>query len=205
MKKSLKIMLALLGLIIVGIVAVKLLTPWMDRWGATNAEIVRTLPGDELVTSPKSQLNRAVTIAATPEQIFPWILQMGADKGALYSYTWLEGLIFCPQVNADRIHPEWQNLKVGDQVKLCPKQPGPPPYTVAMIIPNQTVVMGHQENGNWVDLWQFVITPQADGTSRLVLRTRTNAVGGFWDIIHPGIFIMERAMLLGIKERAEIQ
>ncbi len=52
-------------------------------------------------------------------------------------------------------------------------------------------------------LWQFALTPQSDGTTRLVLRTRTMAVGGFWDVIHPGIFIMERGMLLGIKQRAE--
>jgi hypothetical protein len=63
--------------------------------------------------------------------------------------------------------------------------------------------MGHKENGKWVDLWQFVILPQADGSSRLILRTRTMAVGGFWDIIHPGVFIMERGLLLGVKERAE--
>ncbi len=64
--------------------------------------------------------------------------------------------------------------------------------------------MGHQENGEWVDLYQFVIVPRTDGTSRLILRTRTMVVGGFWTIIHPGVFIMEREMLNGIKERAEL-
>jgi hypothetical protein len=203
MKKVFKILLALLGLVIAGGIVVVLLTPLMDRWGATNAEIVRALPGDNLVPDPASFVNRAVTINAAPEQIYPWILQLGADKGGMYSYTWLEGLINCPQVNADRIHPEWQGLKIGDMVKMCPKDPAPPPYVVAMIEPNHAVVMGHQENGKWVDLWQFVLTAQSDGTSRLVLRTRTMAVGGLWTIIHPGIFIMERGMLLGIKDRAE--
>ena len=106
-------------------------------------------------------------------------------------------------VNADRIHEEWQNLKVGDEVHMCPQEAGPPPYKVAQIHPNQAIVWGHQENGEWVDLYQFVIIPQTDGSSRLIVRTRTMAVGGFWTIIHPGIFIMERGMLLGIKERAE--
>jgi len=63
--------------------------------------------------------------------------------------------------------------------------------------------MGHQENDQWVDLWQFVLLPQSGGSTRLILRTRTMMVGGMWDIIHPGVFIMERGMLLGIKERAE--
>jgi hypothetical protein len=63
--------------------------------------------------------------------------------------------------------------------------------------------MGHQENDKWVDLWQFVLVPQGDGSTRLILRTRTMMTGGFWDIIHPGVFVMERGMLKGIKARAE--
>ena len=82
-------------------------------------------------------------------------------------------------------------------------EPGPPPYIVAQLHPQQAIVLGHQENGQWVDLWQFILTPQADGSTRLLLRTRTMMVGGFWDIIHPGVFIMERGMLDGIKARAE--
>jgi hypothetical protein len=203
MKKWIKVFLVLVGLAVLAIAAIILLTPSMDRWGAIDAEIQATFPGDELVPAPLSFVNHAVTINATPEEIYPWLVQMGADKGGLYSYTALETMIACPQTNADRIHPEWQNLQVGDLVKLCPKEPGPPPYTVAQILPNQAIVMGHKENGKWVDLWQFVILPQADGSSRLILRTRTMAVGGLWDIIHPGVFIMERGLLLGVKERAE--
>ena len=47
----------------------------------------------------------------------------------MYSYTALEGLIRCPMVNADRIHDEWQNLQVGDPVKLCAGDFAPPPPT----------------------------------------------------------------------------
>ena len=204
MKKTLKFAAVLLALAVIVILATVLLTPWMDRWGATDAEVAATYPGDELVPRPASFVNRAVTIAATPGQIYPWIVQLGAGKGGMYSYTWLEThLLNCPLVNADRIHPEWQDLKAGDLVRMCPKDPAPPPYVVAQIKADRFIVMGHQEKGQWVDLWQFILTPQPDGSTRLVLRTRTMAVGGFWDVIHPGIFIMERGMLLGIKQRAE--
>ena len=54
-----------------------------------------------------------------------------------------------------------------------------------------------------MDLWQLILQPQADGTTRLIQRTRTMMTGGFWDILHPITFMMERAMLLGIKARAE--
>jgi hypothetical protein len=193
----------LAGLVILAIILIIILTPWMDRWGTTSTEIKATYPGDELVPSPASFVNRAITVQANSTQIYPWLVQMGSDKGGLYSYTRLEGLIRCSMVNADRIHEEWQNLKVGDQVKMCNNEPAPPPYIVAQTHPNQAIVLGHQENGKWVDLWQFILIQQANGSTRLILRTRTMMTGGFWDIIHPGVFIMEYGMLHGIKERAE--
>lgn len=196
------------GMVVVGILAAALfgwvVRPWYMRWGATDAEVAATYLGDDLVPQPARIINRAVTIQATPEQIYPWIVQLGAGKGGYYSYTWLETyLLNCPIVNADRIHPEWQNLEVGDPVKMCPGDFGPPPYEVALIGPLYTIVLGHTEDGRWMESWQFVIEPQPDGASRLILRTRSLMVGGFWDIIEPGTFIMERGMLLGIKERAE--
>lgn len=204
MKKGSLALVVLVGVVVAGIATVRLLTPWMDRYGATDAELAAIFPGDELVPNPASFVNRAITIHASPQDIYPWLLQLDAEKGGWYSYDWLEtNLLRCPMTNADRIHPEWQDRQVGDLVRMCPGAAGPPPYTVAQLHPNQAMVLGHQENDEWVDLYQFVITPQADGSSRLILRTRTMMTGGIWDIIHPGVFIMERGMLHGIKARAE--
>jgi len=205
MKKLLKTLGILAGLTVLAVTIIAMITPWMDRWGATDEEIAASFPGDELLLEPASFLNRAVTVNALPEEIYPWIVQLGAGRGGMYSYTSLETyLLNCPLVNADRVHEEWQDLKVGDEMKMCPNEPAPPPYIIAQIVPNEAIVMGHQENGEWVDVWQFIIVPQKDGTSRLITRTRTMATGGFWTIIHPGIFMMERGMLLGIKDRAEM-
>jgi len=203
MKKFFKIICILAGLIILAVLIIALLTPWMDRWGATDEEIAAAFPGDALVPDPASFVNRAITIQAAPEYIYPWIVQLDALKGGWYSYSWLESLVGCSMINADRIHPEWQNLQVGDEVHMCPDEPAPPPYIVAQIHPNQAIVMGHQVEGEWVDLYQFVIVPQTNGTTRLILRTRTQMVGGFWTIFHRITFIMERGMLRGLKERAE--
>jgi hypothetical protein len=205
MKITMKIFAFIAGLIVLAILLFILLAPWMDRWGATGAEITASFPGDEWVPEPASFVNRAVTIHASPEQIYPWLVQLGAGKGGWYSHSWFEtNILRCPLVNADRVHPEWQDLQVGDEVRMCPGEFGPPPYLVAQIIPNQAIVLGHQESGQWVDLWQLVLLPQADGSTRLVQRTRTMMAGGLWSVIHPGVFIMERGMLLGIKERAEV-
>lgn len=205
MKKFLKIGGTLVGLAILVVLMIVALMPWMDRWGATDVEIDASFTGDELVPSPALLYNRAVTVNAAPEEIYPWIVQLGAERGGMYSYDWFEtNILQCELINADRIHEEWQGLKVGDKVKMCPKEGwGPPPYEVAIMEPNHTIVMGHQENGVWNDVWQFILIPQADGTTRLILRGRDLKSGGIWDVIRPGVFIMERGMLLGIKERAE--
>jgi len=126
MKKFLSFLAILVGVIALGVLATILFTPWMDRWGATDAELAATYPGDELLPNPASFVNRAITINASPEAIYPWLVQLDANKGGWYSYDWLEtNLLRCPMVNADRIHPEWQNLQVGDKVHMCPGDAGP--------------------------------------------------------------------------------
>jgi hypothetical protein len=204
MKKFLKLIgiLAALGILVV--LAIIALMPWMDRYGATDHEIAAAYSGDELLLTPRLTYTRAVSIHAAPEDVYPWIVQLGAEKGGMYSYSWFEtNVLQCELINADRIHEEWQNLKVGDQMKMCPGTSGPPPYEIAIIEPNHTIVMGHQENGNWVEIWQFNLVPQNDGTTRLVIRSRSAAQGWLWDVIRPGEFVMMRGMMLGIKERAE--
>jgi hypothetical protein len=204
MKKFLKMVGVFAGLAVLAVIVIVALTPWMDRWGATSAEINAAFPGDELVSSPRYVYNRVVTINATPEEIYPWLVQMGAERGGMYTYSWFEtNILRCELINADRIHEEWQDLKVGDKVKMCPGDWGPPAYEVALLVPDHAVVLGHQENGQWSDIWQFILVPQADGTTRFVARGRDTKTGTIWDVIRPGQFIMERGMLLGIKERAE--
>jgi hypothetical protein len=204
MKRFLKFIAILAGLAVLAVVLMVALTPWMDRWGATEAEITASFPGDTLVPSPRVIYNRTVTIKASPEQIYPWIVQLGAEKGGMYSYSWFETHILqCELINADRIHEEWQGLQVGDKVKMCPGDFGPVPFEVAFMEPNSAIVMGHFENGEWSDTWHFVLVPYTDGTTRLILRSRDAKVGWFWDVMRPGEFIMVRGMLLGIKERAE--
>ena len=205
MKGCLKIVGVLFLLGALAVTVSMLMVPWMNRWGATEAELAATYSGDELVPVPAVGYTRAITVDAPAEEIYPWIVQLGAGKGGMYSYDWFEtNILQCPLVNADSIHPEWQDLKVGDKVKMCPQEDfGPPPYEVALIEPDRAVVMGHFENGKWVDIWQFVLVPQPDGTTRLLLRSRDMKTGGIWELMRPGEFIMMRGMMLGIKERAE--
>jgi hypothetical protein len=176
--------------------------PWHLRWGATDEELNQPLIGDEVVTNPKLKANHAVTINARASDIWPWLVQMGQHRGGFYSYTWLENLAGCHMRNADEIVPEWQDLKVGDKVWLHPKAP---PVEVAAIEPGRAIVLKP---------WgAFVLQPIDEKTTRLIIRSQgdyepdlRNPVLNFllWRVVYePAHFIMERKMLLGIKERAE--
>jgi hypothetical protein len=204
MKKILKLIGILAGLAVTAILIIAALMPWMDRWGATKDEIAASFSGDELVPSPRITYTRALTVNASPEKIYPWIVQLGAEKGGMYSYEGFEtNILRCELINADHVHEEWQDLKVGDPMKMCPGTSGPPPYEIAIIEPNHAIVMGHKDKGTWVEVWQFNLVPQEDGTTRLVIRSRNSAQGLLWDVIRPGEFVMMRGMMLGIKQRAE--
>ena len=93
--------------------------PWLNRWGATDLEAFDVLPGDELVPAQAFVTTLAVTVAAPPESIFPWLLQMGAGRAGLYTYPWLETILGAPVRAAGSIVPEWQELTEGQFVRLA--------------------------------------------------------------------------------------
>jgi len=180
-----------------------LVRPWHLRWGATDEEVNQSLPGDELSASqPKLNATHAITINAGVGEIWPWLVQMGQNRGGFYSYTWLENLVGCQMRNADRIVPEWQGLEVGDNVRLHPKAP---PLKVLMTEPGRSIVLER--------IWAFHLRAVDARTTRLIIRGRgdynpawENPLLNFlvWRMIfEPAHFIMERKMLLGIKSRAE--
>jgi len=114
------------------------LRPWHVRWGATEAEVRRALPGDELLPNPKLSATHAITIHAPVAEVWPWLAQIGQGRGGFYSYTWIENLLGCDIHNADRVHPEWQNLKAGDQILLHPKIP---PIPAVIVEPRRVIVL----------------------------------------------------------------
>ncbi len=92
------------------------LKPAQERWGATDEEATLALPGDELVAEPAYQVTRAITIDATRDEVWPWIVQLGADRGGFYTYDRLEDLFGLGIHSADDIVEAWQGLAVGDVV-----------------------------------------------------------------------------------------
>lgn len=194
------------------IVLSPILRPWYSKWGAADAELKMSLPGDELSPDPRLESTRAVTIQARPDVIWPWLVQLGQGRGGFYSYVRLENLVSCDIHNADRIIPEHQALKVGDQVRIGPE--GYPAFDVAAIEPVSTLILrgdippgAETKTGIWI--WVFFLEPIDKKTTRLIIRTRLNYESNLgntlmWRVfIDPISFNMERKMLQGIKARAE--
>ncbi len=177
---------------------------WCLTWGATRDEADGTLPGDELLADPAIVSTRAVQIDAPAEAIWPWLVQMGPGRGGVYTYDWIENVFFGLGMHStDKILPEFQELKVGDAQQLGAKGPV---LRVAVFDPQRALVL-RSDDGNWV--WAFVLAPTQTGT-RLISRNRIATPGAtavskalYEYFMEPGSLVMERKMLLGIKERAE--
>jgi hypothetical protein len=189
---------------------VVLARPWYMRWGARDAELHQPLPGDEVppYRTASYAIHHAVTIQAPVEAVWPWLMQLGQDRGGFYSHAWLENLAGLHVRNADRVHPEWQQRSAGDTVFATPRGwlgfRGRFGWEVTGVEPNRVLVLR-----NW---GAFVLIPIDSVTSRLIVRTRGAAADkpfflplgwvNVW-IFEPAHFIMQRGMLLGIKRRAE--
>jgi hypothetical protein len=186
------------------------LRTWHMRWGTTLAERRAALPGDELVPGATYRIDHAVIIRAPADSVWPWLVQIGQDRAGFYSYDRLEHLIGADVHNAGRIHPEWQSRQPGDLVRAT--QPGylggtfgnDPGWRVADVVPGRALVL---------EQWgAFVLEPIDSGRTKLHVRTRgvgrptllaTIVAPAGLLVFEPAHFIMQRRMLLGIKERAE--
>ncbi|MEZ4863484.1 MAG: hypothetical protein R3C14_19350 [Caldilineaceae bacterium] len=184
--------------------------PAIQRWGATDDEVASALPGDELITQPLVRWTHGVTIDAPPATVWPWLAQLGDTHGGYYSYTFIENQIGAltgaadykvVYVNADRIHPEWQNPQPGDSLIQAVLK-------VRAVVPGQYLLADSVDPAvmNWVWLWY--LQPVANGQqTRLLVRMGIATAGppdpvmGF--MMNIGGFVMEQNMLQGIKTRAE--
>jgi hypothetical protein len=176
---------------------------WYLTWGATPEEADGAMPGDDLLPEPDLLSTRAVTIDTPPAAVWPWLVQMGSGRGGAYTYDWIENLFGLGMHSAEQILPEFQHLAVGDLLPVGPKGPG---MRVEICDAARTLVF-RSEDGRWV--WIFGLHPAGPGT-RLVSRNRIATPAASWAgrvvnraVMEPGSLVMERRMLIGIKERAE--
>ncbi|HEX9131109.1 MAG TPA: hypothetical protein VF844_02330 [Ktedonobacteraceae bacterium] len=197
------------------------------RWGATDAEVHRPLPGDDIVPHPMLETTHAITIRAPRSAIWPWLVQMGYHRAGWYTDSWyllVDKYVFQIErpLSSDHILPQFQHLEVGDTVPDGP--PGMPFFTVAELEPQRALVLYSTTHlssfaprslrnnpkvgiyGNFS--WAFVLDEVDESTTRLILRTRANSGPRLFTMLNnlllpPADFVIVRLMLRTIKQRVE--
>lgn len=196
--------------------ALNLLTPFLrgarSHYGVDAETAAGTFPGDDRIPEPRWSWTHGIEIDAPPEAVWPWVAQIGADRGGFYSYQWLENLVGCELRNADAIHPEWA-LREGDTLCLHPTASGlpivalePGRYLLGHDAPDPTAVASGQP---WVTVtWLFHLEPLDGGGTRLISRFRSDCSDDLATRLRTGPyltesigFVMDRQMLKGIEQR----
>ena len=199
-------MLKIIGVVLAALAAfaavtyLRFIRPWQLRWGATNEEVARAMSGDEVVKSPTFNATRGVTVQARPEEIWPWLLQMGVTRAGWYSYDLLDNL---GKPSAKRIIPELQHVVVGDVIPMSPD--GKQGLRVKDFEANQWMLWWDNKGDT---TWYWGLSPLDESRTRLITRVRAqyhwlsptilfSLLVEFTDIV------MMRKCMLGIKQRAE--
>jgi hypothetical protein len=176
-------------------------------WGATKAESAAVQPGDALIEDANVTATRAITIRRSPDDVWPWIAQLGQGRGGFYSYDILENLLGFDIHSANRIDPALQQLEVGDEVRLAPTVG----LKAAIVERGLALVLQGAlplaQAPPFDTTWAFILCEQPDGSTRLLSRERYG-YKRWWApfVVEPTqaiSFVMSRKMLLGIRDRAE--
>ncbi len=194
-------MCALAGLAAAGEGYRRVLRRRLLDWGASLDEAAGHLPGDELLADADVVSTRAITIAAPPSAVWPWLVQMGpGERGGAYTYDWIENLLRLDMHSADTILPQFQHVEVGDVV---PDRHGRPWMRFERVEPERVLAF-RSADGRWV--WTFVLVEEG-GWTRLLSRNRIAARGSIGarfalELMIPASLVMERKTLVGIEQRA---
>ncbi len=190
--------------------------PWYLRWGATDADVARALPGDAIIPNAISQQTRAITINAPVERVWPWLAQLGQDRGGFYSFDLLENALGARMPTDDVLRANRQAWTLGDRLWMYPPERagGTGFATLRVYVPGRALGFATRAVGTRIreledGSWSFVLEPVGSGVTRLLIRGRfapgRPAAGVAFDrlIFEPMHFFMERRMMLGLKELAE--
>ena len=192
---------ALAGALAGGAAFVRVFRPWHQRWGATEDEVAAALPGDDLLPVAEFHPTRAITIAARPDEVWPWIVQIGYGKAGFYAYDLLDNL---GRPSAERVIPELQDPQVGDWIAMSPTVTDATAFRVTAFERNRWMLWSKPDS-----TWSWVLRPIDGEHTRLVCRIKAKYL---WTkpivlvslvLLEFGDFFMNRRELLGIKRRSE--
>jgi hypothetical protein len=175
---------------------------WHLRWGATDEEVRGSMPGDEIVPKASFNATRAITVDASPELVWPWIVQMGYRRAGFYTYALLDNAGY---ESADRVLEEYQPPKIGDWMPMAKQVNETTAFRVKAFALNEWLLWEKPDS-----TWAWKLIPLDGGRTRLVLRLKARYA---WErpgsailtlvLLEFGDFPMMRRVLKGINVRAQ--
>ena len=169
-----------------------------------------TLAGDDLLPNPDLTATRGISIAATPSEVWPWLAQLGQNRGGFYTYDWVENLAGVEIHSVDTVEPELQIRSVGDDVNLAPEVVLSVVHLEDehhLVLRGAVALDGSGVGAPYDFTWAFVLQPGTDGSTRLVIRERYAYLTDWAKVLVEPIemvsFLMTERMLRGIRDRAE--
>ncbi len=224
------ILIQIFGILVLAIVValtvyLVVLRPRSHRWGATKAELRRSMPGDDLVPTVKIGYTQAITINAPPEEVWPWLVQIGYQRAGWYTYDWFYKLVgeddfYDGNRSANRIIPELQDLNVGDTINISKQMS----FDVVALEQKRLLVLLARVNvdtGEYFELadtmpasylnnsWVYFLEEVDANATRLIVRWRGDYSPGLGIPLasaigtEGGALIFQPKTLKGIKARAE--
>jgi hypothetical protein len=170
------------------------------RVAATAAEIAAPRPGDDLVPETDVVMDRGFDVPGTPEEVWPWVVQLGKSRGGWYFPRKIERLVPRARRAARSVQPEWQGLAVGD---VIPDYGGPKEFFEVVEIERPRHLVYRSERGRMQLSWAITLTSSASGT-RVHLRLRLGPVRRVWLAERLGGFVDAvtiSGMAAGLRER----
>lgn len=213
--------------IIAGLAYLFVVLPWQLRRGASDANLQRSFPGDDLVPNPTTGYTQAITIKAPKAVVWQWLVQIGYKRAGWYTYDFLHrlmGIAGCvddERRSAQRIIPELQDLGVGDAIEIAPGMG----YAVLRLEPEQVLVtQSILDATRWVSLsnedplpekylrssWVWFLEELDEQTTRLIVRVRSDHNPGLLGTLTAripnaiGRLLMQPKTLRVLKQRAEM-
>lgn len=191
-----------------------LVRPRLQVSGATAEEHAATYPGDELIANPDAPSTFAETLAAPPERIWPWLIQMGSDRAGFYSWDKLDN---GGDPSAEEIHPEWQDLRAGGRIETVP---GRSWFDVEELDPERTLVLrasvdlstarsfdplGTKPRAYMDGVWSFHLRPVDANHTRLIVRSLGTSAPSLLNRLADWTFFPLMHWVMQVKQIAELK
>jgi hypothetical protein len=126
---------------------------------ASPEDVARSLPGDHLVARPDVVMDRSFDLAAPPDVVWPWFVQLGKARAGWYLPRSVERLVPPSRRALRRIDASLQVLRVGS---VIPDWGGRHETFQVAVLDAPHALVHTTQRGRTLGSWAIVLTAYDD-------------------------------------------